>query len=273
MLTINPPGKNDLVHLKVREGTPYRVLIVDDDSDVLASTRIALRNSGTALDGRDIVIEDAVSEADARARLAGGCYALAVVDVVMERPDAGLTFVDWVRKNHGDGLMRMALRTGNPGSASELAVLREHDISDYRPKSLTGTQFTTLVRGHVRNYRDIVTHATDAWLNGRIALAMHAVVAGAGREQALAGMAGEVCEPAGTREIAVTWLDAATAASVFAGGGYRFAADRTSCEVATPATGIRIEGACAANAAIARALALAAEGLAQLDAGAGQNPV
>ena len=61
--------------------------------------------------------------------------AVALVDVVMERDEAGLDLVDYVRRTLDNHCTRLVLRTGQPGCLSKQSVEREHEIDDYREKT------------------------------------------------------------------------------------------------------------------------------------------
>ena len=64
--------------------------------------------------------------AEARARIAGDDdIAVILLDVVMESPDAGLALVHTIRETLGRSEVRIVLRTGQPGYAPEMKVIRE----------------------------------------------------------------------------------------------------------------------------------------------------
>mgnify|MGYP003850927001 CR=1 FL=1 len=148
---------HDDTHGAPRESTtPWRVLVVDDDEDVHESTRFALRHA-RILD-RPIELLHARSAAEARQRLAEAeDVAVALVDVVMETPDAGLTLIgDW--RGAGYREMRIILRTGQPGYAPEMSVIAAYEIDDYRIKAeLTQTRLLTVLTAAIRAYDQIRT--------------------------------------------------------------------------------------------------------------------
>lgn len=134
---------------------PWRVLVVDDEPEVHAITRLALQ--GLAVDGRPIVPVDAHDAAEARRLLAGDPgFALILLDVVMEREHAGLDLARWIREELGNRAIRIVLRTGQPGMAPEQRVMLDYDINDYRAKTeLTAQRLITTILGAIRSYRDI----------------------------------------------------------------------------------------------------------------------
>ncbi|MDR6294054.1 MULTISPECIES: hybrid sensor histidine kinase/response regulator [Inquilinus] len=136
---------------------PWRVLIVDDDPEVHQITRLIL--DGFSFSGRGVALIDAYSAAEAMDILRRTeNVALVLLDVVMETDDAGLRFARWIRGVLGNSMVRIVLRTGQPGQAPEQEVIVAYDINDYKAKTeLTQTRlFTTLVAA-LRSYEQIRT--------------------------------------------------------------------------------------------------------------------
>ncbi len=124
----------------------WRVLIVDDDVDVHAVTRLALRNVN--FKGRALELFSAYSGREAFGVLRDTPdIALVLLDVVMETDDAGLLLVQRIREELGNSTVRVVLRTGQPGQAPEQRVIVEYDINDYKAKTELTTQklFTTVI--------------------------------------------------------------------------------------------------------------------------------
>ena len=118
-----------------RGGHPvWTVLVVDDDDEVHHATMFALQNA-TVLE-RPLKLLHARSAAEARAILEDRGHEIAVVllDVVMETPEAGLDLVAVIRRELELAEPRIILRTGQPGYAPELSVVRDYDINDYKTK-------------------------------------------------------------------------------------------------------------------------------------------
>src|SRR6185503_15659866 len=110
---------------------PWRILVVDDEPEVRAVTRLVL--GGFELDGRRLEIVEAGSGAEAKAILARDSrFELLIVDVVMETDSAGLDLVRFVREELKNRFVRIVLRTGHPGQAPERRILREYEINDYK---------------------------------------------------------------------------------------------------------------------------------------------
>jgi len=136
-------------------GASWRILVVDDDADVHSTTTFALK--GVEMQGRALEFLHAYSSEEARAILAREPdIAVILLDVVMERPDAGLQLVRQIREELGLIEIRIILRTGQPGYAPELEAIRGYDINDYRTKSeLTRTKLYTAVAAAVRSYEQL----------------------------------------------------------------------------------------------------------------------
>lgn len=135
----------------------WKVLVIDDEPDVLGVTRLSL--GGFSFAGRGIQIIEAGSAAAAKERLAEHAdIALALIDVVMETDDAGLRLVEHIRQTLNNSMMRLMIRTGQPGAAPERFVIDHFDIDDYKDKTeLTDTRLYTSVRSGIKAYRDLVS--------------------------------------------------------------------------------------------------------------------
>ncbi|MDQ2820497.1 MAG: EAL domain-containing protein [Pseudomonadota bacterium] len=136
-------------------GPAWRVMIVDDDADVHASTTFAL--SGLELHGRPLFFLHAYSAREARAMLVRETdLAVILLDVVMEQADAGLHLVRHIRSDLDMTDVRIILRTGQPGYAPEMDAISGYDINDYRTKSeLTRTKLCTAITAALRSYEQI----------------------------------------------------------------------------------------------------------------------
>jgi len=127
---------------------PWKILIVDDQPDVIRITRTTL--TGTRFLGRSVSLIGAGSAAEARMALdRHPDVALALIDVVMETNDAGLRLVRHIREALGLTALRIILRTGQPGVAPERDVVVRYDINDYRLKTDLTAQalFTSVIAG------------------------------------------------------------------------------------------------------------------------------
>lgn len=98
------------------------VLVVDDEPDVHTISRLALSNFEFA--GKKLRILQALSGEEAReVLLKEPKIAVAFIDVIMETDDAGLKLVDFIRNKLNNQLIRLIIRTGQPGLAPEKTVI------------------------------------------------------------------------------------------------------------------------------------------------------
>jgi len=135
------------------QGEPWRILVVDDDPEVHAVTRLALGEF--SFEGRPVEILSAHSAEQARVLWQRqSCIALALIDVVMETDQAGLELVRFIRDEQCDERVRIVLRTGQPGQAPALEVIQQYEIDDYRTKTeLTFQRLHVVVTTALRTYR------------------------------------------------------------------------------------------------------------------------
>ncbi|MDF2179723.1 SpoIIE family protein phosphatase [Aliiglaciecola sp. CAU 1673] len=134
------------------EVQPWKILVVDDDEEVHALTKLVLRD--LVFQSRPMQLFFASSAAEAKQVLAGQSdISLLLLDVVMESEDAGLQLVHHVRRELGNQAVRIILRTGQPGQAPEQKVVMEFDINDYKEKTeLTSQKLVTAVISSLRSY-------------------------------------------------------------------------------------------------------------------------
>lgn len=133
----------------------WKVLIIDDDREVHSVTKMALRRF--IFDGKSIEFLSAYSAAEGKKFLSENMdIAVILLDVVMEEENSGLQMARYIRKELNNHLVRIILRTGQPGQAPEHNVVVEYDINDYKEKTELTTQklYTTLVTT-LRSFRDM----------------------------------------------------------------------------------------------------------------------
>ncbi|SFV10755.1 HD domain-containing phosphohydrolase [Pseudoduganella namucuonensis] len=133
----------------------WQVLVVDDEVSVHQVTQLVM--SDFTFDGRPLRFTHCYSAAEARAALSRpNQFALILLDVVMESEHAGLDLVKHIREELGNGMVRIVLRTGQPGQAPQAYVLKTYDINDYREKTdLTHAKLSTVFYSALRAYRDL----------------------------------------------------------------------------------------------------------------------
>ena len=136
--------------------SPWKVLIIDDEPDIHKVTRASLNNF--EFEGTGLSFLHANSARQAREILAEHSdIAVALVDVVMEDDEAGLNLIHYIRNELDNQLIRLVLRTGQPGQAPERQVIRSYDINDYKEKTeLTAQKLDSTIYTSLRSYRDLV---------------------------------------------------------------------------------------------------------------------
>jgi serine phosphatase RsbU (regulator of sigma subunit) len=136
--------------------SPWKVLIVDDDESVHSITRVVLDK--LAYRKRPIQLMSAFSGLEAwRILKQHPDVAVMLLDVVMEREDAGLRLVRRVREELGNRRVQIILRTGQPGQAPEREVILAYDLYDYKAKTeLTAQKLFTAAVSALRSYETIV---------------------------------------------------------------------------------------------------------------------
>ncbi len=135
--------------------TPWTLLLVDDEEDVIEVSRMVLED--VQFEGRGMRILCASSAQAARQLFeTEPSIAVALIDVVMETEHAGLDLVRYVRGELKNTETRLVLRTGNPGAAPPLEIVRHLEIDDYKDKTeLTAERLELAVLTSLRSYRNL----------------------------------------------------------------------------------------------------------------------
>lgn len=139
------------------EGEVWKILIADDEPDVHIATKLVLGDF--SFRDRRIEFLDAYDGNETCEVLRRHPdTAVVFLDVVMETEDAGLRAVHRIREELGNQMVRIILRTGQPGHAPEEHVVLHYHINDYKSKSEMTTKklFTSLVSA-LRSYQDLQT--------------------------------------------------------------------------------------------------------------------
>ena len=133
----------------------WKILIVDDEADIHSITKLALKRF--EFDSKGVHFLSAYDSQQAKDILeTENDIALVFLDVVMETDDAGLLLTKWIREKLKNQMIRIVLRTGQPGQAPEEKVIESYDINDYKQKTeLDRTKLFTTVFNALRAYRDL----------------------------------------------------------------------------------------------------------------------
>jgi response regulator RpfG family c-di-GMP phosphodiesterase len=155
---------NDMIFLEespVLDAAPppsrprWKIIIADDEPEIHFVTRFALTHFD--FEGAKLEFLQAYSANEALSLVAAHPdAAVLLLDVVMESENAGLDIVPKIRKDLNNHMLRIVLRTGQPGVAPEAEVIRRYDINDYREKTeMTGLRLTTVLYSCLRAFRDM----------------------------------------------------------------------------------------------------------------------
>ncbi len=140
---------------KGKKRTAWKLIIADDDKEVHAVSNLTLSNfsfNGLPLDIINVYSADETK----KVILDNPDSAMILLDVVMEDHDSGLKLVKFIRETANNSLIRIILRTGQPGFAPELTVITDYDINDYKGKTeLTSAKLVTTIIASLRNYDDL----------------------------------------------------------------------------------------------------------------------
>jgi len=135
----------------------WKILIADDEPEVHTITKTVLSNFEFENSNLEF-ISTYSGEETIRVLKENPDTAIILLDVVMETDDAGLVVAKTIRDDLQNHLVRIILRTGQPGSAPEKDVINRYEINDYKEKTeLTTTKLYTTVMSALRSYRDLTT--------------------------------------------------------------------------------------------------------------------
>lgn len=134
----------------------WTILIVDDEKDVHEVTRLSFH--GFQFQNKSIHFINAYSAEEAKFLIKENpSISIVLLDVVMEEDTSGLKFVKYIRNELNNKLIRIIIRTGQPGIAPEQRVIIDYDINDYTEKTeLTKNKLFSAVIMALRSYRDLV---------------------------------------------------------------------------------------------------------------------
>jgi len=134
----------------------HKILIVDDDQSIHDITKIALK--GMSFSDFELEVFSALSSEEAKSILEEQeDIALALVDVVMETPEAGLDLVNHIRNIMQNKLIRLIIRTGQANDFPQMQVIQHYDINDFKEKTeLTLERLYTTIRSSIKQYEQLI---------------------------------------------------------------------------------------------------------------------
>ncbi|MBE9119609.1 adenylate/guanylate cyclase domain-containing response regulator [Tychonema sp. LEGE 07199] len=131
----------------------WKILIVDDEIEIHNITKLALNEF--TFENKSLTFISAFSGKEAKEMIqTHPDVALILLDVVMETEEAGLEVVKYIRDILDNKIVRIILRTGQPGQVPEDVVIVSYDINDYKTKTeLTNKKLFTTVVTTLRAFR------------------------------------------------------------------------------------------------------------------------
>lgn len=161
--------------------TSWPVLIVDDDSDVLTLSKLAMQDF--TVYGLPLELYTAGSKAEAIELMNTTLVArvptlptprisVAFIDVVMETDMAGLELCELIRNEYNNHAAQLFIRTGQPGVAPEREVIDRYDINGYFTKAeATEDKLYSLVKSGVRQNLSFMVAALTTLLSSMMSAA------------------------------------------------------------------------------------------------------
>jgi CheY-like chemotaxis protein len=132
------------------------ILIVDDEPDIHAVTKLSLKALKRADRRLEVLSASSGNEAVEHMRN-NPDVAVILLDVVMESETAGLEACRRIRGELGNRLVRILLRTGQPGAAPERETIDGYDIDGYLAKAeLTAAKVYSAVRTALRTHDEML---------------------------------------------------------------------------------------------------------------------
>lgn len=133
----------------------WSVLIIDDDHEVHAVTKLALHDF--EFDNKKLDLVSAYNSNEAKEMLSkNNNFSFILLDIVMESNDAGFKVIEHIRNELDNQLIRIIIRTGQPGYAPEEEIINLYDINDYKEKTeLTTTKLYTTARTALAQYKQL----------------------------------------------------------------------------------------------------------------------
>lgn len=135
----------------------WKILIVDDEKELHQAAEFALQSFMFL--GKTIELLHAHSGIEAMGYFQkNDDIAIAIIDLVMETPRAGMDLVHYIRKVICNHQIRLVIQTFQLGNGSEIDAIFDYDIDDYHDKAnITAKTLRMLINGHLRAYRDLCT--------------------------------------------------------------------------------------------------------------------
>lgn len=141
----------------VKNTSGWKIIIVDDEDEIHNVTKMVL--SDVTYNGQKLKFLHAYSGKETIELIRDNPdTALILLDVVMEEDNSGLKVIKYIRDELKNPLVRIVVRTGQPGEAPEKKVIVDYDINDYKEKTeLTSQKLFSTVIASLRSYENLIT--------------------------------------------------------------------------------------------------------------------
>ncbi|MEZ8027225.1 sensory transduction protein [Enterovibrio norvegicus] len=135
----------------------WKIAVIDDEESMHQATTLALRNISVM--GYPLSFLHAYSGEEGKALLQQHPdTAVVLLDVVMEKEDAGLVLANIIRNELNNKTTQIVLRTGQPGYAPEEAIIERFEINDYKTKNeLTRNKLFSTICTAIRSYKNLIS--------------------------------------------------------------------------------------------------------------------
>lgn len=141
----------------IQWGGKHRILVADDEPDIQTVTKLSLK----ALSRKCGPVEFLCASSGKETLKLMEQYpdiGVILLDVVMESDTAGLDVCAAIRGELANPLVRILLRTGQPGIAPEQQTIDTYDIDGYLAKTETSSgRLYTAVRCALKSYQELIT--------------------------------------------------------------------------------------------------------------------
>ncbi len=142
--------EDEIEHFELEK--QWTIIIADDDPEVHAMTKIVLK--GIIFEKKSIKMLNAYSGHETKQLVKDHPEAqIILLDVVMEKDNSGIEVIKYIREILHNSMIRIILRTGQPGIAPEEDVIINYDINDYKEKTeLSSQKLKTTIISSLRSY-------------------------------------------------------------------------------------------------------------------------
>jgi len=168
-----PMGTHDEDKLKSTKDKLWKLMIIDDEEYIHSLTKVVLEDF--SFNGKQLEIISAFSAKEACELLIKHTdTAVLLLDVIMETDHAGFDVVNYVREKLNNKMIRIILRTGQPGKDYENDIVTKYEIDDYKEKTdfsadkMNSTMITALRTYHEMQKLKEKSNVTDTTLEQAI---------------------------------------------------------------------------------------------------------